>query len=134
MKKASDLNARITFNCGVESAPIYIDNVSLKLYDSTTASVQYYNQQFTNGEHLTFRNIDQRVQFQLTVINPEKARLEVFDLQGKVRGSLTNQIRSSGKGKCSLMMNNRLASGFYLIRYFDGQKLFLHSWSNVVKR
>jgi endoglucanase len=133
MRKASDLNSRITFNCGLDSLPVYIDNVSLKLYDSTTAPVLFQVAMGSVEQHFAFRQINGKMQYTLAIVDPSKAKLEIFDLNGKVRGSLTSQIRSSGKGTCSMIMDNRLACGFYLIRYFDGEKLYLHSWSNVVK-
>ncbi|HEX2957080.1 MAG TPA: glycoside hydrolase family 9 protein, partial [Chitinispirillaceae bacterium] len=131
MKKASDLNARLNFNCGTDSLPVYIDNVSLKLYDSTEAPVMLPLQNNHPGSHLVLQHDGARVSYTITIVDPSKARFELYDLNGKVLGSFTNQIRSCAAGKNSIVLDNHRASGVYLIRFFDGEKLFLTSWMNV---
>jgi endoglucanase len=134
MRKASDLNARITFNCGLDSLPVYIDNISLRLYDSTTAPVAFHQIQPRTDEHLILSSCEGRIRYTVTVVDPSKARLDVFDLRGKVTSSVTNQIRSSGPGKRTIDMDNRLSSGLYLIRYFDGEKMVVRSFANIQRR
>jgi endoglucanase len=131
MKKTSDLNARLNFNCGSDSLPVYIDNVSLKLYDSTKSPVVVPLQKTHTGNHLILKHEGERVCYTITIVDPSRARFELYDLNGKVMGSFTNQIRSYAAGKNSIVLDNHLASGVYLIRFYDGEKLFLTSWSNV---
>ncbi|MBN1600674.1 MAG: glycoside hydrolase family 9 protein [Chitinispirillaceae bacterium] len=131
IQKTSDLSARITFNCGLDSLPVYIDNVSLKIYDSTTAPVVFQPMLNRVDEHLKFTRKDGRISYTVTVVDPSKARFEVFDLNGKVQCSLTHQIRLSGSGKTDLVMDNRMASGLCIIRYFDGKRLFVRSLATM---
>jgi endoglucanase len=133
MRKASDLNARLNFNCGTDSLPVYIDNVSLKLYDSTEAPVLLPLHKNQTGNHLVLKQSGAQVSYSLMIVDPSKARLELYDLNGKVTGSFTNQIRSCAAGNSSIVLDNHIASGVYLIRFFDGEKLFLSSWTNVRK-
>lgn len=130
MKKDSDLGARITFNCGLSTKSVFLDNVSIKIFDPSPV----LDQKFQRGTFLKpfkFRMNGNQVTFQLSVLHPYKAKLEVFDLKGRLKKNLSNTIKSKQPGTHNVFLGRDFSEGVYLIRYFDGSKLHSQAWTNL---
>ena len=130
MTKPTDLGARITFNCGMDTDTIWIDNVSLKMFDPSPVIFGAEGRKaFVNP--LRFQNQGNRIMMQLTIADPAKAWLKVFDAQGRLRKNYTSKINVLNAGVHSLPVENRFTPGLYVIRFFDGVKFHTGAWTNV---
>lgn len=130
MRQASDMGARITFNCGLSANDVIIDNVSLRIFDpSPVLGGRSFNR--LSSQAMRFRLAGNQMMLQLPVVYPEKARLQIFDFQGRLRKNLTNNVRSMSSGIHTLSIGNDYTAGVYLIRYFDGSKLHTESYTNI---
>jgi len=130
MKKASDLGARITFNCGLSTKSVILDNVSIRIFDPSPVLDQKLVRA-TFSKPLKFRINCEEMTLLVSVLDPCKARLEVFDLRGCLKKDLSNTFKSKKPGIHSVSLGRDFSEGVYLIRYFDGSKMHAQSWTNL---
>lgn len=130
MKKTSDLGARITFNCGLSTKSVILDNVSMKIFDPSPVLDQKL-QRVTFIKPLKFRMSGEQMMLQISVLDPYKAKLEIFDLRGCLKKDLSNTFISKKPGIYSVSLGRDFSEGVYLIRYFDGSMLHAQSWTNL---
>ncbi len=132
MNKATDMGARITFNCGLSSNSVILDNISIKIFDPSPVLGEM-NQKNVISKSLSYRMVDRQLMLQLSVVHPYRAKLEIFDLQGRLKKNLSNTVRNLKPGIHTLSSGRDFSEGVYLIRYFDGSNLHTKSWTNVIR-
>jgi hypothetical protein len=132
MTKQTDPSARITFNCGLSSSAVYLDNVSLKTLDISPVKKTIFNPKL-NFHPVQFRNNGKSVFSKFSVADPQKAWLKIFNAQGKLIKNFTSSIRSLNCGNNYLSIKNEYTGGVYIARYFDGRQFFTSIWTNLAR-
>lgn len=111
MESAEDANGQISFNVGTSSETVFIDNVSVKESDSTTALFQgkVKSQSFGNV-------ICSKSTLKIEFTAPwNKASLKMYNLQGNLVKNIVLKTRSGEiySNSCDL---SKLTSGYYIVK------------------
>lgn len=132
MNDSSDIDARITFNAGLFTSNLFLDNVSLKMLNLSSIR-SGVKRVAGNREYLKVRNSGIFTELQFSIDRPGNAWLKIFDLQGRVVKDLTRLLRNMKRGRNAVRFENSPVPGTYIIRYFDGISLQTLPWITVQK-
>lgn len=131
MTSATDKGARITFNCGLSANDVIFDNVSLMIFDPSPVIESV---RFTQGlQKVILRMVGNQMVVQLPVVVPNKAKLEIFDAQGRLKNNMTDKVRYLNPGTHLLNMDINFSSGIYFIRYYDGKEYHFSPMTSIRK-
>jgi len=117
MEELTDVNARLGFNVGTSASSVTIDNVSVRVYDSTETAFRKMPVKSSSSMKVNCSNST----LQLSFI-PEKsgvAFIRIYDLRGKVIKTERIKIRAAELNKRSLRLS-KISKGYYVIKVFAG--------------
>jgi hypothetical protein len=118
MENQSDQDCRVVFNCGVETADVYLDNVSLvsgipdQINSDTDNPIQEKSYALHGNYPNPFNN-STSIRFSLPVNSP--VELNLYDINGRFIKHIIKQTMTAGKHKILFNADN-LSSGIYFVQ------------------
>lgn len=113
MEHPTDVNGRLGFNVGLNTSAVFIDNVSVKLYDQTYSVSGKTRRKPAAPVKVNCGNSSLHISFTPDRIGP--ANLEIYDLRGKMIKAERLHMRAGKVNTCSVDMR-RFSRGFYLVK------------------
>jgi hypothetical protein len=118
MANQTDQDCRVVFNCGIDTADVYLDNVSLVLGIPDAIKTGSENNLLVNafaleGNYPNPFNNSTKISFSLPVSNPVK--LKLYDITGRFIKNILNRTMTAGRHEILFNADN-LSSGIYFIQ------------------
>jgi hypothetical protein len=115
MQHPSDFAARVIFNCGIDDADLYFDNISVKeIVTSVSEETEFIvNNYFLNSNYPNPFNPTTSIEFRIVEFG--FVSLKVYDVLGKEVATLINEEIAAGRYNVVFDASN-LPSGIYFYR------------------
>lgn len=109
MEHPTDISGRIGFNVSTSTVAVFIDNVSVKVFDPTSL---YSGDRIRNSSvNVSCKNSLLRID--MGDFGNDKTSLDIFDLKGKIVKSTVFRTRTGESGSLDLSV---LPCGFYVVK------------------